>query len=260
MAGKDWTLVTGASEGIGKELARICAKNGRNVILVARSVAKLEALAEELSKAHSVETHVIGADLSQSDAAAEVWEQATRDRKVDFLINNAGLGRHGDFANGDWDRELTSMQVNMHALTDLMKRAVAYFSDTKSGRILNVASIAAYTPGPNMAVYHATKAYVLSLSLAVNEELSGRNVSITALCPGATQSNFFNEADMHGVRLVKASNLPTAREVAELGYAAAIGRRPVAIHGFMNKALVFLTRFIPSAWSAKITKTVMGKV
>jgi len=176
------------------------------------------------------------------------------------LVNNAGLGSNGDFATGqNWEREFSSVNVNMLALTRLMKRAIPHMQSLGKGRILNVASVAGFTPGPNMAVYHASKAYVLSLSEAVAEELRGSHVTVTVLCPGATQTNFFTAADMHGVRLLKMFKPMDAAVVAEQGWQKAqIGKR-IVIPGLIYKVFAFLPRLSPRTITTRITAQIMGK-
>ncbi|MEL7124593.1 MAG: SDR family oxidoreductase [Pseudomonadota bacterium] len=254
-----YTLITGASEGLGVEFARIAAREGRNLILAARSQDKLEALAADL-RSDSVDVIVIPADLSDMAQVDRLWSEASAGREIDVLVNNAGLGYNGAFSAGQgWDRELSSIQVNMLALTRLMKLAIPHMEALPKGRILNVASVAAFTPGPNMAVYHATKAYVLSLSEAVAEELRGTTVTVTALCPGATATNFFDDADMHGVRLLKMSKPMKAAEVAELGWLQArIGQR-IVVPGMMNKVFAFLPRLSPRSVTTRIAAQIMGK-
>lgn len=254
-----WTLITGASEGLGVEFAHIAAKEGRNVILAARSKDKLEKVAEE-ARGHGVEAIVIPADLSNMDEVDRLWTEATEGREIDVLVNNAGLGYNGAFDEGQgWSRELASINVNMLALTRLMKLAIPHMRGLPKGRILNVASVAGFTPGPNMAVYHATKAYVLSLSEAVAEELRGSSVTVTALCPGATATNFFDDADMHGVRLLKMSKPMNAKEVAEAGWLQArIGKR-IVVPGAMNKVFAFLPRISPRGLTTRIAAQIMGK-
>ncbi|WP_299297576.1 SDR family oxidoreductase [uncultured Tateyamaria sp.] len=254
-----WTLITGASEGLGVEFAHIAAKEGRNLILAARSKDKLDKVAET-ARTHGVEVLVVPTDLSDPDAVDQLWSTATDGRKVDVLVNNAGLGYNGPFADGQgWSRELSSINVNMIALTRLMKLAIPHMQAQPKGRILNVASVAGFTPGPNMAVYHATKAYVLSLSEAVAEELRGSNVTVTALCPGATATNFFEDADMHGVRLLKLAKPMKAFDVAELGWLGArIGKR-IVVPGAMNKVLAALPRISPRGLTTRIAAQIMGK-
>lgn len=254
-----WTLITGASEGLGVEFARIAAKENRNVILAARSKDKLEKVAEE-ARGHGVEALVIPADLSNMDEVDRLWTEATDGREIDVLVNNAGLGYNGPFEAGQgWERELASINVNMLALTRLMKLAIPHMQALPKGRILNVASVAGFTPGPNMAVYHATKAYVLSLSEAVAEELRGSTVTVTALCPGATATNFFEDADMDGVRLLKMAAPMKAKDVAEMGWLQArIGKR-IVVPGAMNKVFAFLPRISPRGVTTRIAAQIMGK-
>ncbi|WP_299693242.1 SDR family oxidoreductase [uncultured Tateyamaria sp.] len=254
-----YTLITGASEGLGVEFARIAAKEGRNLILAARSKDKLDAVATEL-RSDAVDVIVIPADLSQMDEVERLWSEASDGREIDVLVNNSGLGYNGPFADGQgWTRELSSINVNMLALTRLMKLAVPHMTALPKARILNVASVASFTPGPNMAVYHATKAYVLSLSEAVAEELRGTNVTITALCPGATATNFFDEADMDGVRLLKMAKPMDAAQVAELGWLQArIGQR-IVVPGALNKVFAFLPRISPRGITTRIAAQMMGK-
>lgn len=257
---KSYTLITGASEGLGVEFARLAAKEGRNMILAARSLDKLNAVAADL-RSDSVEVVVIPADLNSVEETDRLWSEATDGRVIDVLVNNAGLGRNGSFHDGqDWQRELSSMNVNMVALTQLMKLAIPHMEAHGKGRILNVASVAGFMPGPNMAVYHATKAYVISLSEAVAEELRGSNVTVTALCPGPTVTNFFNEADMHDVALIKRGKPAKASDVAELGWLQArIGKR-IVIPGAMNIILANLPRLTPRPIVTRIAKRVMSKV
>ena len=247
-----YTLVTGASEGIGKALAQIAAKRGRNVILTARSTDKLAALADDLKATFGVEAVVIPADLSQPGEADRLWSEASAGRRIEILINNAGLGRNGPFAEGEWEREERSMAVNMTAPTVLMKRAVPHMIGNRDGRILNVASVAGFLPGPNMAVYHATKAYILSLSAAEAEELRGTRVSVAALCPGATQSNFFSDAGMDDITLIKSGMVADTDKVAAAGWNGMIARQRIVVPGAPNKIFALMPRFTPRAMVTRI--------
>ena len=256
---QSWTLITGASEGLGVEFARIAAAEGRNLILTARSEEKMNALAQEL-RGDDGDVVVIPADLNDPGEAERLWQQATDGRRIDMLVNNAGLGSHGDFADGqNWIRELTSINVNITALSLLMKKAIPHMQAGGGGRIMNVASVAGFIPGPNMAVYHATKAYVLSLSEAVAEELRGTGVTVTAVCPGATATAFFDAADMHGVGLLKLSRPMSARRVAEIGWAATLRGRRVVVTGMLNKLLAFSPRVSPRRVTSFVTGKIMGK-
>ena len=258
-----WTLITGASEGLGVEFAKIAARDGRNLILTARSTDKLNALAADLRKA-GTQVVVIPADLSDRMEVERLWREASADREIDVLVNNAGLGRNGPFSqdsdNGaDWTRELSSMQVNMTALTRLMKLAIPHMQSKDGGRILNLSSTATFMPGPNMAVYHATKAFVLFLSEAVAFEMRGSGVTISALCPGATQTNFFNEADMHGIRLLKFSPPARADKVAQIGWDGMMRGKAVIVPGLVNKVFAFLPRISPRFMVVWVTGIFMSK-
>jgi short-subunit dehydrogenase len=253
-----WALITGASEGLGREFAKLAAKDGHDLILTARSKDKLNALAEEM-RALGREVVVIPADLSDTKAPDMLWDAATKGREIGILVNNAGLGRNGHFSDGGWDREQDSIQVNVMALTALMKKAIPHMIAAGRGRILNVASVAGFLPGPNMAIYHASKAFVLSLSEAVAEELSGGPVTVTVLCPGPTATEFFNAADMNSARLLKMSKPMKASDVAEAGWLAArVGTR-VVVPGAQNKASVLMARLSPRSLTAKLAGRMMGK-
>lgn len=241
-----WALVTGASNGIGLELARGLAAAGHPVALAARSGDKLEALAAELTRDHGVETRVFALDLGERDAA---------DRLVDaldaagirprVLVNNAGFGLYGLHATTDLAREQAMIDLNVTALVRLTKRLLPAMLAARDGRILNVASTASFQPGPYMAVYYATKAFVLSYSEAIAEELDGSGVTVTALCPGPTASGFQDEAAMQASALVKGKRLPSAKVVADYGLRAMRRGRRVAIHGIANRLLAQSVRFTP---------------
>ena len=254
-----WTFITGASTGIGVEFARLAARDGHNIILTARSKDKLNALASDLA-GDGREIVVIPADLSRLDEAERLWAEATDGRQINVLVNNAGLGSHGDFADGqNWQREMDSINVNMLSLTYLMKQAIPHMQAIGKGRVLNVSSVAGFAPGPNMAVYCASKAYVLSLTEAVAEELAGSKVTVTALCPGATATEFFDAADMGGVRLLEQSKPMSAKAVAEDGWMAArIGKR-IIVPGGLNKVFTFLPRVMPRSVLTRMGRNVMAK-
>jgi len=249
-----WALVTGASEGLGREFARLAAAAGHPGILAARSEARLRDLAATLASTHGVETLAIRADLAEPGAAERLWQAATAGgRRIGVLVNNAGFGRHGAFGQGGAARETASIGVNVTALTELMQHAVAHMRVNGAGRILNVASTAAFMPGPQMAVYHATKAYVLSLSVAVAEELRGTGVTVTAHCPGATATRFFDDAGMGETWLMRLTPVPGAAEVAAAGWRAMQAGRGVAVHGTNNKMFAFLTRMVTRRTAARLT-------
>lgn len=251
----DWTLITGASEGFGREFADLAAAEGRPVILTARQVDRLEALARDLRQRHRVEVVVIPADLSQAGAAEDLWASACEGRAIDTLVNNAGRGRNGKFADPEgWARERQSVEVNVTSATVLMKLAVGQMVARGRGRVLNVASAAGFLPGPNMAVYHATKAYFLSLSEAVGCEVAGSGVTVTALCPGATETNFFKADNaVKATLLTRMMPLPSARSVAQAGWRAMGRGQRVIVTGIDNKIFTFMPRLAPRKLNAWVT-------
>jgi len=251
-----YTLITGASSGIGLEFAKVFAENGKNLVLVARSEKKLTDLKNELEKKHSIQVHVITTDLSTETGATELVSKIrSQNLEIENLINNAGVGLAGSFATQtDWKKEKEMLQVNVVALTELCKAFLPEMVKRASGKILNVASTAAFQPGPLMAIYYATKAYVLHFSEAIAEELAGTGVTVTALCPGATESNFSNVAAMDSSRLFKDKKLPTSAEVARFGYDSLMSGKRVAIHGLKNYLLAQTVRVSPRNVVSKISK------
>jgi hypothetical protein len=241
-------LITGASSGIGLEFAEVFARNSYNLVLVARSAGKLDELSTKLSSKYGVSVTVVAKDLSNLAAVDELVATLKQANiGVDVLINNAGFGNFGLFAETAWEKELEMINLNMASLTYMTKTLLPAMIQRKSGKILNVASTAAFQPGPLMAVYYATKAYVLSFSEAIANELQGTGVSVTALCPGPTTSGFQDKAAMNDSKLVKGKKLPTSKDVAEYGYAALMSGKTVAVHGAMNKMMAQSIRFTPRA-------------
>jgi hypothetical protein len=239
-------LVTGASSGIGRDLARLLAADGYDVVLVARRADALEALAAELGGAR-----VLAADLADPAAPAKLAAEVP---DVDVLVNNAGVGDYGPFAEADLAKTLGMLQLNVAALTELTRRYLPGMLERGNGRVLNVASTAAFQPGPLMAVYYATKAYVLSFSEAVAEEVRGRGVTVTALCPGPTASGFQAGAGMEESRLVKGRRLPTSEQVARAGYRAMRRGRVVAVVGVGNRFLAASVRLSPRFLIRRVVK------
>ena len=252
-----WALVTGASEGLGHEFATLAAKDGFDVILTARQTDKLEAQAKALRRAYNVAVDVMPADLSEPEQVESLWARASKHRQIGVLVNNAGLGRNGAFADpGGWPREAASISVNIVAATILMKRAAEHMKAQGTGRILNVTSVAGFFPGPNMAVYHATKAYLLSLSEAVSEELAGSGVTVTAICPGATETKFFASDNAERTSFLSRMSLASAESVAIKGWAAMTKGRRVYVHGAGNKVFAFLPRLLPR----RVMPLIMGQL
>ena len=246
MSRSSWAVVTGASGGIGLELARNLAAEGHPLVLVARGREKLETLAAEVKRDHGVDALVIATDLSEPEAADRI---VTRLREANItpqvLVNNAGFGLYGLHAEADLAEEQAMLNLNVTTLTRLTKLLLPGMLAARSGRILNVASTAAFQPGPYMAVYYATKAYVLSYSEALAQELAGTGVSVTALCPGPTASGFQDKAAMHDSALVKDRRLPSAKDVADYAVKAMNRGQRVAIHGAMNWLLAQSIRATP---------------
>ncbi len=240
-----FTLVTGASTGIGRELATLCAAHQRNLVLVARSENKLTSLADSLRSEHGVRVEVLVQDLGEPGAAEKTRAEVTaRGLDVDALINNAGFGYLGSFDQAEAGNQLEMVQLNITALTHLTRLFLPEMVERGRGRILNVASTASFQPGPFMAVYYATKAYVLSFSEALTEELRGTGVTVTALCPGVTATEFQARAKMADSGLIRLG-MQDASFVAKVGYRAMVKGKAVAIPGLVNRFLVLLVRLSP---------------
>ncbi len=253
-------LITGASNGIGLELAKIHASKGGNLVLVARNKSKLDELKTDLENQYNISVYTIGKDLSQENAAQEVYNETKQQKiQIDYLINNAGFGDFGMFVETDWNKELQMINLNITTLTQFTKLYIKDMVARKSGKIMNVASTAAFQSGPTMAVYYATKAYVLSFSEAIDNEVSDKGVTVTSLCPGATESGFQAAAAMEESALVKGKKLPTSKEVAEYGYKAMLKGKTVAIHGLMNYLMANSVRFTPRAIVVKLTRKLQDK-
>ncbi len=254
-------LITGASNGIGYELAHIHAAKGDDLVLVARSAKKLEDLKRQLEQKYKVKVHTIARDLSEHNAAEQVYVETSKlALQIDYLVNNAGFGDFGMFAETDWGKEEQMINLNITTLVHLTKLYLQEMVKRKSGKIMNVASTAAFQPGPTMAVYYATKAFVLSFSEAINNEVSDKGVTVTALCPGATESGFQAAAAMEESALVKGKKLPSSKEVAEYGYKAMMKGKAVAIHGTMNAIMANAVRFLPRNLVVKVTRKVQDRV
>ena len=252
---RETALVTGASSGIGEDLARVIAAGGRNVVLLARSADKLQAMANQLTAAHGIDATVLAADLSDSGATSQIARTLTaRGIAIDILVNNAGFGTAGRFAAEDPQAHLDMLQVNVVALTTLTRAFLPGMLERKRGRILNVASTAAFQPGPFMAVYYASKAYVLSLSEATAEEVAGSGVTVTCLCPGPTSTGFQGRAKIEKSRLFNLSRPMRSADVAQAGYDAMLAGRRIVTPGLMNKIGAQGVRFSPRALAVKITR------
>ncbi len=252
-------LITGASSGIGTEFARIHAARGGDMVLVARSQSKLESLKAELESAHGIKVSVIAEDLSIAGSAEKLFAATeAAGIQIDVLINNAGFGGHGKFHERDLARDEAMMQLNMATLTSLTHLYLQGMVKRDSGQILNVASTAGFMPGPLQAVYYATKAYVLSFSQAIAEELSDTRVTVTALCPGAVKTGFVAEGNLEGVEIF--DKAASAESVAKFGYEAMEQGKLVVINEpALNFMLNWITPLLPRKVLLKISRKAMEK-
>ncbi len=245
-AAKGWALVTGASSGIGLELARVLAREGWDMVLTARRKDALDALAVELRSAEVRRVLVLPGDLARPGEVDRLLARLDEEGvKVEILVNNAGFGDYGPVVAGEAHRFRDMIQVNVTALTQLCRGVLPGMVARGGGRILNVASTAAFQPGPLMAVYYATKAYVLSFSEALREELRDSGVTVTTLCPGPTRSGFQSEAGIEASPLVQRLPLPSSRKVAEYGVRALLRGKGIAVEGWLNRLQVASLRLLP---------------
>lgn len=250
-------LITGASSGIGEELAELFARDKSALILVARSQDKLRALADRLSQKYGVQTLVLVCDLSKPQAAQTLFDAVTTAGwTVDCLINNAGLGRLGYFEEIPFSETTDIIQVNVLALSQLTRLILPGMVARKRGQILNVASTAAFQPGPNAVVYYASKAYVWHFSEGLQTELAGTGVTVTCLAPGPTKTNFSEVAQMEGTFVFR-NNAMDVKPVALAGYKALRAGRTLVVPGLLNKVLQFGSKFSHWGIVKQLMKTIM---
>lgn len=244
-----WALITGASTGIGREFAKLFAADGWNLALTARDKARLDFLASELQSRHHISTQVLPADLSVPGVPAEIFGRL-RSAPISALVNNAGFGRQGPFAQLDSHTAL--MQVNMVALVELTHLFLKPMLERREGRILNVASVAAFQPGPFLTLYYASKAFVYSFSCGLAEELRGSGVTVTVLCPGATRTEFHARAGM--TETGKWFPIMDANQVAALGYRALMQGKTVVIPGAIYKIVSAFSKALPATFTARAAR------
>lgn len=253
-------LVTGATGGIGSELCAILAGNGYDLVLVARNEEKLARLSEHLELAYGVEAPAFPVDLSKPGRADQLFQAVTEAGiVVDVLVNNAGFGDQGAFLDSDWERQEKMVDLNILAL---MRLAHLFGNDMRArgcGRILNVASVAAFAAGPYMPVYFASKAFVLSFSQALGEELRGSGVTVTALCPGTTATGFWAAAGMDATRVFSLMRAQSPHSVAELGYRALMAGKPVALHSPATHLANIASRLVPRRLSTWVCGRVLSR-
>jgi short-subunit dehydrogenase len=248
MSNTKYALITGATSGIGLELAKLFAKNHYNLIIVSRNQQELDKTAQELQQ-NGIDVITMAKDLFNRDEAFSLCEEVKRTGiHVDVLVNDAGQGVYGEFKDNDIDRELKIIDLNIDALTILTKHFLQEMVSRNEGKILNVASIASETPGPWQAVYHATKAYVLSLTEAIREEVKDTNITITALQPGVTDTDFFNKAGMNNSKAVQDKEaMASPADVAKDGYDALMAGKDKVVSGFKNKVQMVMGNVTPDS-------------
>jgi short-subunit dehydrogenase len=241
-------LITGATSGIGYELAKLFARDGYNLVIVARKEDELQHTANTLEQAYQVKVTTISKDLFAREAPFELYQEVKqKDIQIDVLVNDAGQGLYGEFVETDINRELDIIQLNIGAYVVLTKYYLREMVARNEGKILNVASIAGKMPGPLQAVYHATKAFVLSFSAAVREEIKETNVTITDLLPGATDTDFFHKTDMEDAKMVREGKLADPAEVAADGYKALMDGENKVISGIRNKIQTTMSNIMPDS-------------
>lgn len=255
---REMALITGASSGIGLDLAKLMAPNF-DLIITARHQEELEKIGRELEAAHGNHVHVIPADLTKPDAPQQLFSEIDRrGLRVDILINNAGFGSYGAFAASDLNGDREMLEVNIAALTSLTRLVLPGMIERRHGRIMNVASTAGFQPGPLMAVYYASKAYVIMFSEAIANELKGSGVTVTCLCPGATATNFAARAQMEESRLFRMGAMKS-QEVAKAAYKGMMKGKTLIIPGLLNKTTAMSVRFSPRKLVTAISRSLQEK-
>lgn len=254
-------LITGATSGIGFELAKIFATNGYNLVIVARSHEGLANTASELSSEFGVTVTPIVMDLFEKDAAREVYEIVLeKGIRIDILVNDAGQGVYGEFTETDLDREMDIIQLNICSLVGFTKYFLKDMVSRSNGKILNVTSIAGKVPGPWHSVYHATKAFAHSFTEAIREEVREKGIVVTSLLPGATQTDFFNKAGMNASKIVQEGDLANPADVAKDGYEALMNGDDMVVSGFGNKMQVINSNIMPDALVAASVRKMQAPV
>lgn len=257
---KNYGLITGASGGIGLELAKLLANDKHDLILIARSEDKLKEIKTSFEKEYGINVSIIATDLSIPDAPAKVFEQLRKeDITIDILINNAGFGDYGVFAECDWQKQEQMINLNILALAKLTRLFLPSMIKSGYGRIMNVASTAAFQPGPIMSVYYATKAFVLSFTYAIANEIKGTGVTISALCPGPTETGFVSAASLENSKLFKTFKPKPSNEVALFGYKRMMKGKLLSIPDCLNKLMVWSIRFAPRKLVTSVVRAIQEK-
>jgi hypothetical protein len=251
---RHFTLITGASGGIGLELAKLFARDKKNLVLVARSKEKLETISQKLVEDYGVEVITIAKDLSRVDSSTSLYEEIkSKDIFIETLVNNAGFGTSGEFSDSDLNSELLMISLNVLSLVVLTRLVLSDMTVSGTGRILNISSTSAFQPVPNMASYGATKSFVLSFSEAIRVELEGYGIQVTTLCPGPTKTEFFESAKVKTSKSFEAK-LMSPEKVAKVGYIALKKKKHIAVPGLSNKFLSRFARILPFDITARIAR------
>ena len=248
-----YTLITGTTSGIGRELTKIFAKNGYNLIIIDKYSEKLKEQKEYLEKKYNILVKFIVKDLSKENSSKEIYNEVKKENiNIDILINNAGFGTFGNYIDIDFNKNKDLIMVNVYTIMELSYLFGKDMAKRKKGKIVNISSIASFLSGPYMATYYASKAFVRSFSESLCEELKKHNVKVITICPGPTKTNFEEKADMKGSYMFKLLKVDSAYTVARKSYKAIIKNKPVYVVGFINKLFTFLTRFLSLKISRKI--------
>src|SRR6056297_3507468 len=257
---KKHALITGASSGIGLEMARIFASEGFDLVLTARREERLMNLKQELEKDNSIRVNLFVADLSKPDAPNSLFQFCeNQDLQINVLINNAGIGDYGFFSEADWAKTATMIDLNVKSLTHLTHLFLPGMLERGTGKIMNVASTAAFQPGPLMSVYYATKHYVLAFSEALANEVAEHDITVTTLCPGPTQSEFQATANMEKSKLMDRFPVPSSAEVAQYGFNALKNGKRIAIYGTVNQLMTYIIKFFPRSWVTAIVRKIQER-
>ena len=252
-----YTLITGTTSGIGKEFAELFAEKGYNLITVAMNEEKLKEQKQTLESKYNISVKYIVKDLSIEESYSEIYNEVKASNiEIDILINNAGFATYGNYIDVEWQKQKNLAMVNMMAVMQLSYMFGQDMAKRKSGRIMNIASIASFEPGPFMTMYYASKAFVRSFSEGLHEELKDQGVVVTAICPGPTKTKFAERASMKKSYMIKKMKVDTAKEVAEKSYKAMMKNKAVYVVGFHNKLIAFATR----CGSLKLNRKVAKKI
>lgn len=253
-------LITGASSGIGRELATVFAREGYNLIITARREERLQVIKKELEKRFKCKVHLFACDLAKDNSPKKLYNFVNNiPLEINVLVNNAGIGNYGFFSESDWQRNETMIKLNITSLTHLTHLFLPGLMKQKKAYIMNVASTAAFQPGPLMSVYYASKHYVLAFSEAIANELSDSGVVVSALCPGPTASEFQEVSKMEKSKLFELFTVASSADVAEFGYKAMMKEKRVAVYGFLNKVGAKVTALLPQKWVTSMVRAIMER-